>query len=463
MNGSNDRAYTATEKNIVLFVATLSSFFIPFMTSSVNIALPSIGKEFALDAVWLSWVFTAFLLSSVILLLPFGKISDIYGRKKAFNYGMIVFTLASLASGLSGSAVVFIAFRVLQGVGGSLIFVNGVAMITSVYPARERGKALGINIAAVYLGMSLGPVLGGLLTQYLGWRSIFLVCVPLGVIVVVVIFWKLRVEWSEAKAGKFDFLGSVICGLAIIALMLGFSTLPALLGILLILAGVSGSLVFIWRERRAEDPILQIGLFRKNPVYLFSNFAALLNYSSTFSVMFLMSLYLQYAKGLIPLHAGVILIAMPAVQAAFSPLAGRLSDRIGPRILASLGMGLTTASLVLFAFVDKNTGMGYLLAGLIVMGLGIALFISPNTNAIMGSVESRYYGVASATLTTMRQVGIMISMGIATSMFAILIGRVEITPEYYPAFIQSLRFIFPVAAVICSGGIFLSLAGGSKK
>ncbi|MFC1910995.1 MFS transporter [Chloroflexota bacterium] len=463
MSNSVDRVYSATDKNIVLFVATLSTFFIPFMSSSVNIALPSIGREFSLDAMWLSWVFTAFLLASVILLLPFGKISDTYGRKKAFNYGMIVFTMASLACGLSSSAVMFIAFRVVQGVGGSLIFVNGVAMITSVYPANERGNALGINIAAVYLGMSLGPVLGGLLTQYLGWRSIFLVCVPFGVIVVAVIFWKLKVEWSEAKTGKFDLLGSVICGLAIIALMMGFSSLPELLGIFLILAGIAGILVFMWWEKRADDPILQMGLFKNNPVYLFSNFAALINYSSTFSVMFLMSLYLQYAKGLNPLHAGLIIIAMPAMQALFSPIAGRLSDRIRPRTLASMGMGLTTLSLVLFAFIDQDTWMGYLLIGLIVMGLGIALFISPNTNAIMGSVESRFYGTASATLSTMRQVGIMISMGIAMSMFAILIGRVEITPEYYPAFIQSLRFIFPIAAIICSSGVFLSLVGGGKK
>jgi len=389
--------------------------------------------------------------------------ADIYGRKKVFNFGMIIFTLASLIAGFSTSAIMFIAFRVIQGLGGSIIFVNGTAMVTSVYPPKERGKALGINIAAVYLGISLGPFLGGLLTQHMGWRSIFLVFVPLGILVIIITIWKLKAEWSEPKTGNFDLQGFAISGLALVALMLGFSSLPNLSGIVIILAGVAGILVFLWWEKRANDPILHMNLFKNNPVYLFANFAALINYSGTFSLMFMMSLYLQYSKGLNPLDAGVVMIFMPAIQAVFSPIAGKLSDRISPGILSSFGMGLNAIALILFSFLDKDTGMGYLYTGLIIMGLGIAFFSSPNTNAVMSSVQSKYYGGASATLSLMRQSGNIISMGIAMSLFAVFIGRVEITPEYYPEFIHSLKLTFIIAAVFCFGGVFLSLARYNRR
>jgi len=450
-------------KRTVLLIATMASFLTPFMGSSINIALPSIGKEFAMDAILLSWVATAYLLAAAVALVPFGRIADIYGRKRIFTYGILIYTLSSLLSAFSTSAVMLIAFRILQGIGGAMIFGTGVAIITSVFPVGERGRALGINVAAVYLGLSLGPLLGGFLTQHFGWRSIFLANVPLGLIIIASIFWKLKGEWAEAKGEKFDLGGSIIYSLALVAIMYGLSLLPAMSGVWAIIIGILGILTFIRWETKVESPVLHMSLFKNNTVFAFSNLAALINYSATFAVAFLLSLYLQYTKGLSPQNAGLILVSMPAVQAIFSPLAGRLSDRIEPRTLASSGMGLTTIGLVLLTFLNQNTTIGFILASLIVLGFGFTLFASPNTNAIMSSVDKRFYGVASATLATMRQIGMMFSMGIAMLIFAIFMGRVEISPEYYPVLVRSMKIAFVIFATLCFGGIFASLARGKTR
>jgi MFS family permease len=344
-----------------------------------------------------------------------------------------------------------------------MVFSTGVAMLTSVYPVGERGKALGINVAAVYLGLSLGPFLGGILTQHFGWRSIFMMNVPLGLIIIASIFWKLKGEWAEAKGDKFDLSGSIMYGLAVVALVYGLTLLPAVLGIWAILIGIAGILIFIWWERKVISPVLRMDLFRNNPVFAFSNLAALINYSATFAITFLLSLYLQYIKGLNPQNAGLILVAMPAVQALFSPLAGRLSDKIEPRIIASSGMGVTAIGLGFLTLLNQNTTVVFLLVDLIVLGFGFALFSSPNTNAVMSSVDRKYYGVASATLATMRQVGMTFSMGIAMLIFALFIGRVEITTEYYPSFLAGMKMAFVIFAALCFGGIFASLARGKLR
>lgn len=450
-----------TSNRIVLLVVTMSSFVTPFMGSAVNIALPSIGQEFGMDAVLLAWVTTSYLLAGTVFLLPFGRFADIYGRKKIFTYGIIIFTASSVLSALSTSAVMLIASRVLQGIGGAMIFGTGVAILTSVFPLRERGKVLGINVAAVYLGLSLGPFLGGLLTQYAGWRSIFWLNLPLGLIIITYLFWKLKGERVEAKGEKFDLSGSLIYGLGIIALIYGLSLLPEISGALLTGIGVVGILLFIWWETRTASPILHMDLFRHNQVFAFSNLAVLISYSATFAVAFLLSLYLQYVKGFSPQNAGLVLVAMPTVQAIFSPYAGRFSDRVSPQLLASAGMALTTIGLVLLVLLNQQTPVGFIVATLIVLGAGFALFSSPNTNAIMSSVEKKFYGVASATIGTMRQVGMMFSMGISMLIISLYVGRVEITPQYHAAFTMSLKAAFTIFAVLCFGGVFASLARGT--
>ena len=450
-------------RKATLIVATMAAFVVPFMGSSVNIALPSIGREFALDAVTLNWVATSFLLATAMFLLPFGRIADIYGRKKIFTYGMIIFTLASLFSALSISAAMLISFGVLRGIGSAMIFSTGVAILTSAFPPEERGKVLGINVAAVYLGIALGPFFGGLLTQYLGWRSVFWINVPLGLLTIVVIFWKLKGEWLEAKGERFDFLGSLIYGASLAIIMYGFSELPNIWGGGLISIGIMGIIAFVRWETKIKSPLLNMNLLKNNRAFAFSNLAALLNYSATFGVAFILSLYLQYIKGLSPQNAGLVLVAQPTIQAIFSPFAGRLSDRIEPRIVASIGMAFTCAGLILLSFLTNETALPFIIACLIVLGFGFALFSSPNTNAIMSSVEKKFYGIASGTLGTMRLVGQMFSMGVIMLLFAIYIGKVQITPEVYLPFMKSGNAAFIIFAILCFGGIFASLIRGKIR
>lgn len=450
-------------KRTVLLVAVLASFLTPFMSSSINVALPSIGKEFSLDAVLLGWVATSYLLATAMFVVPFGRLADIRGRKKVFGAGVAIYTASSLICSLSGSIVPLLAFRILQGVGSAMMFSTGTAILSSAYGPGERGRALGINVAAVYIGLSLGPFLGGLLTEHLGWRSIFVVNVPVGIGVLALVIWKLKPEWAEARGEAFDFVGSAIYGLALVALMYGLSLLPEGLGVALVVAGLAGIGAFLAWESRAEHPVLNVSLFRRNPVFAFSNLAALINYAATAGISFLMSLYLQYIQGFTPQSAGVILVAQPIVQAIFSPMAGRLSDRMESRVVASSGMSVTVVGLVLLTFLGRSSPLWLIIGSLMLLGFGFALFSSPNTNAIMCSVERRYYGVGSAMVATMRLIGQMLSLGIATLLLAVFVGRVEITPQSYPGFLTGMRTAYGVFAVLCFGGIFASLARGNMR
>ena len=447
-------------KGAALLIASLSSFLTPFTSSSVNIALPSISRELSLDAIELSWVATAYLLAAAMFLVPFGRISDITGRKKVFRIGITIDVIASVLGATSRSGSALIVFRGLQGLGGAMIFGTGVAILTSVFPAKERGRALGISAAATYTGLSVGPLAGGFFTAHIGWRSIFLLNAFIGLIIIVAVVWKLAGEWAEARGEQVDYVGSIIYSLALVAVMSGFSELPRLTGAGLIAAGVIGIVAFILWELRQEHPVLNIGFFRNNRVFAFSNLAALINYSATFSVAFLLSLYLQNIKKLTPEHAGLILIAQPVMMVICSLVAGSLSDRVEPRIISSIGMTLTTAGLVLLTFLDGNSALTYVFTSLIVLGIGFGFFSSPNMNAVMSSVERKSYGVASGMLGTMRLLGQTFSLGMALLLFALLIGRVQITPQYFPPFLKSMRIAFGISSVLCFAGIFASAVRG---
>jgi EmrB/QacA subfamily drug resistance transporter len=453
----------AATKRFTLIVTTVGAFLTPFGISSVNIALPAIGKEFLMDAILLSWVTTAYVLASAIFLVPFGKVADIYGRKRIFTYGVLTFTFASFGSSFSNSGITLVGFRILQGMGGTTIYCIGAAMLTSVFPPRELGKVLGINLAAVYSGSSMGPFLGGFLTQHLGWRSIFFANALVGLIILFFIFWKLKGEWRVARDEKFDLPGAIIYTITFLLIMYGFSHLSTLLGASLILPGILGVLIFIKWEKKRENPVLDINLFRNNRVFAFSNLSALIHYSATFAVTFLLSLYLQYIKALTPQNAGLILVCQPIVQTFFSPLSGKLSDRVEPRIVSSIGMALTAAGLFLFTFLNGNTPIGFIIGSLAFLGFGFAIFVSPNTNAVMSSVEERFYGMASGTLGTMRMAGMVFSMGVTILIFSIYLGEVQITPENYPIFLRCMKISFTFLAVLCCGGIFASLARGNIR
>ena len=452
-----------TSKRVVLLVAAMASFLTPFMLSAVNVALPLIGREFSMDAVSLSWVATGYLLAAAIFLVPFGRLADIHGRKRFFVTGIVIYSSSALLAAASRSGAMLLVARVVEGAGGAMIFGTGTAMLTSVFPPQERGRALGINVAAVYMGLSLGPSLGGFLTQTWGWRSVFLTNIPLGLLIIVLATWKLQGEWAEARGEHFDLAGSVIYGLALLALMLGLSQLPEAVGAVLILVGVAGIVLVIPPEMRAASPVLDVSLFRGNRTFTFSGLAALINYSATFGVGFLLSLYLQYIKGLSPRDAGLVLLAQPLMQAIFSPLAGRLSDRVEPRIIASSGMGLTLLGLLTLTRLGESSSLGSIVISLLLLGFGFALFSSPNTNAIMSSVERRYYGVASGVMGTMRLLGQMISMGIVMLVFALVIGQVEITSDQFPLFLRSVKIDFAILSVLSVLGVIASLVRGRLR
>jgi EmrB/QacA subfamily drug resistance transporter len=451
---------TAVNKNLVLVIAILSSFLTPFTSSSINIALPSIGIKFALGAVSLNWVATAYLLAAAALLVPFGRLADIHGRKRIFQIGIVIDAIASILCGISPSGDWLIFFRALEGVGGSMIFGTSVAILTSVFPPNERGRVLGFSAAATYVGLSIGPIVGGFVTQHLGWQWIFYLNALLGIVISILVFSKLKGEWAGARGEKFDSVGSVLFSLAMTMLIYAFSLLPAFWGVVLVILGLFGFGAFVLWELRQRSPVLNLGLFRNNNVFAFSNLAALLNYSATTGVGFLLSLYLQYINGFTPAHAGLILISLPIVMVICAPIAGNLSDKIEPRIITTIGMALTTVGMVILIFLGSETSLVLVFAGLIVQGIGFGFFVSPNTNAVMSSVERKYYGVAAGTLGTMRLVGQAFSLGLILLLFSLLIGQVQITPAYYPLFLTTMKITFIVFAILCFGAIFASLARG---
>jgi EmrB/QacA subfamily drug resistance transporter len=454
--------YSSSLRRAAMIIAILSSFMTPFMGSSINLALPAIAKEFKIDAVILTWIPTAYLLASAVCLVPFGRLADLYGRKKIFGFGIVAFTLSSLLCAVASSALQLIVFRVLQGAGSAMIFATGLAILTSAFPPQERGKVLGLSVAAVYTGLSMGPVLGGLLTQHFTWRSVFLVNLPFGIAILLLVLFRLKEEWAEAKGEPFDLKGSIIYGIGLTGIICGISLLPSLESLGLLIFGAAALCGFMMWERRTQSPVFPVSLFTTNRVFAFSSLAAFINYSATFAITFLLSLYLQHIKGLGPRDAGLILISQPVVMAACSPVAGWLSDKIEPRIVATVGMLLTTLGLIPFIFLNQDSSIPFLLIGLIVLGIGFALFSSPNTNAIMGSVEKKFYGLASGAVGTMRLLGMMISMGAATVVFALFIGRVEISESNYPALIRSIGVLFLLFSTLCFGGTFASMVRGKS-
>ncbi|MAF32485.1 MAG: MFS transporter, partial [Desulfobacter sp.] len=441
-----------------LMVATFSSFMGPFMISAVNVALPAIQKEFSVSAVLLSWIATSYLLSTAVFLVPFGKLADIHGRKKTFAFGLMVFVLFSLLTAFSISVWMLIILRIFQGIGTAMIVTTGMAILTSVFPPNKRGSAIGIYVAAVYIGLSLGPFVGGALTHYFSWRSIFIAIVPFGLVSIYITLTYLKKEWVGERGGKFDTIGSILYGFALLTLIYGASLLPNKTAYFMMAAGVVGFIAFAKQEQRANSPVFELKLFRNNKLFAFSSLAALINYAATFAITFLLSLYLQFIKGMNPRSAGLILITQPIVMAVLSPLAGKWSDRIEPRIIASGGMAVTVLGLVQLIAIGETTSIAYLIAILSMLGFGFALFSSPNMNAVMSSVEKRHYGIASGAVATMRLLGQMFSMATATVVFTIIFGKLQITPLTYALFLKSFKIILFIFSLICTVGIFFSFS-----
>jgi EmrB/QacA subfamily drug resistance transporter len=435
-----------------LLSITMASFLVPFMLSAVNIALPTIALEFKLDTVMLSWIQTSYLLTTAVFLIPCGKIADIFGRRKIINIGLFIYTISSLLVYISNNFPTLIILRILQGIGGSMIATTAIAILTSVFPLSERGKVLGINSAAVYTGIALGPFLGGILTELFNWRSIFLFNSIIGIVSLLFLI-NIKEEW-KGKIERFDFIGSFIYSIALIFIVYGLLSID-----ITALFGLLALFIFIIWELKIENPIIDPRLFVRNRGFSFSSFSALINYSATYATSFLLSLYLQMIKGFSPKSAGMILLIQPLFQAILSPLAGRLSDKIEPRKIASIGMAMNAIGLFLFSTINLYTEWYFIFNTLILMGIGFAFFASPNTNAIMSSVKSDLFGIASAIISTMRVIGQNLSFAIATFILS-LFKSSEIS---YSVSIEGISTAFLVFSITCIFGTIFSILGVGRK
>lgn len=444
--------------NFLLIVTMSSHFLNPFMGSSINLALKQIGLDFSMSAVGLSWVTMSYLLSSAILLVPFGKLGDLYGRRKMLLIGIIGFAITTLMCSLSFDPISLISFRLLQGVFSAMMVSNNMALIISTYPPEQRGKVIGLNVSAVYVGSSLAPIIGGLLTDSLGWRSIFYIISFLSLLISIVIVTKVPKEQISKVKEKFDYLGSMVFMIAISMLMYGFSKLPIPSAIILTALGMIGLILFVWIELKVTHPVLDVRIFSQNRVFALSNISALINYSSTFALTFMLSLYLQFVLGLNAHKAGMILIAQPAMMAIVASFSGRLSDKKNPRFLAAAGMTICMIGLFILSFIHQGTSLTFIVIGLTILGFGFGLFSSPNTNVVMSSVDKKIYGTASATLATMRSTGMMFSMAIASLSMHLFLGNQKINPSNIPDFINSTKIVFIIFTILSFLGVFLSLA-----
>jgi EmrB/QacA subfamily drug resistance transporter len=449
-----------TAPGMVLLVTTIGAFLSSFAGSSVNVALPSLGASLGLNGLSLNWVTTAFVLGSAVILLPMGRIGDVFGRKRLLALGFGTYALGAILSSLAPSGGLLIAVRALTGIGSSMLAPTSAAILVAAFPPQERGRVLGINVAAVYFGLSAGPFIGGYLTALLGWRGLFLIHGILAVLMLAMGLLLLKDQWRSAQGEKMDWLGTGIYGMGLSALLIGFSALPGAGGIVVLLAGVAALGAFTLWELKSHHPLINVRIFKGNRAFTLSNLAAMISYSATFSVAFFLSLYLQVVRGLPPQTTGLILVAQPVMQAVFSPLTGKLSDRIQARILASVGMALCAGGLTVLVFLDAATPLPLVIAALVLLGLGFALFSSPNTNAVMGSVEHKHLGIASATISTMRVVGMAASMGLALVLFSLFLGQSAVSTATAQPFLSALRAAFGISAMLCFLGIFASLARG---
>jgi len=447
----------------VLFVICLAASLVPFMSSALNLALPDINRELSIKANLSGWIPASYMLSTAIFQIPCARIADIVGRRKIFIAGLVLFFIFSVLSGLAYTGEALIIYRFLAGIGSAMMFGTSMAILTAAVPPEKRGWALGINTSVVYFSLAAGPFFGGFLTEKLGWHSIFFVSAVISLLALIGSLLLLKEDWKEKTKQKFDLTGSVMYAVGLSALIYGFSQLPHLYAVGLIAGGIIVLFIFSVYEKKKDQPVFNVKLFSVNRIFRLSSLSALINYSATFAISFMLSLYLQYVRELSPIEAGFILIVQSVIQSLVSLMAGRMSDKVSPSILATSGMFIIALGLIGLCFIDEHTSF-LLIGGLLFMlGMGFGIFSSPNMNVIMSSVEPRYYGLASATAGTMRLTGQAFSMGIAIMAISIYIGNVEITHEVHHGLMKSLRLTFIICSVLCFIGVYTSSVRNHKN
>lgn len=446
-------------RKFILFVTLVTSFVTTFMGSALNLSVPFIAAEFHVSAEAVGWIISVYILTVAALSVPFGKIADITSRKRILVIGIAVFTVCSFGAAFVPSMKWMLIVRAFQGIGAAMIFSTNTPILISAFPQEQRGRVLGYSIAATYIGLSLGPVVGGILNQHFGWRSILLVTCGAGMIsFAAAAFGIPKDRLPDRKREAFDLQGSAMFAVSVVFIICGLSyiidsgwvkfLLP--IGVLLLIA-------FVFWEKKTAAPILDVRLFYHNKVYAFSNLAALLNYSATFSIAYLLSLYLQIVKGLPSGTAGLTLIIQPAIMAILSPFAGRLSDKVAPYKPASAGMAFCAASLLIFSFLHPGSPHIQVVIGLVIAGIGFAFFSTPNTNAVMACVDKWDYGVASSVLATMRSLGQTFGMAVITVILGALLGSTPLKLVSPVELVLAMRICFRVFTVICLVGVAISM------
>lgn len=451
-------------RRAVITVVVITAFITTFTGSALNLSIPDIGSQFGASAGRMGWLVSGYTLSVAAFSVPFGRLADITSRRNVLIAGIVLFVACCIAALLSGSMAMLLISRVMQGVGAAMIFSTNTAVLISAFPGEQRGRALGYSLASTYVGLSAGPVIGGALNHNFGWRSIFVFIGILGVVALAAALMKLpaekRTEPHAPGAGRrsFDAAGNVIYMISIFLLMYGLSEAGnGAVYIAVAAAGAAAGIIFVSHEMKSADPVVDIRLFRENKGYAFSNLSAMLNYGATFAISYLISIYLQVVMGYSSQTAGLIMIFQPLIMALLSPVAGRLSDRFSPFRMSSLGMALCAAGTFMFIFTGLQTHLVFIIAALVVTGLGFAMFSSPNTNAVMSCVEKEDYGVASSILATMRSIGHTFSMVIVTITVTVLASDMALADVPADVLIKVIRVSFIVFTAICIAGVFISL------
>ena len=447
--------YTVKEKHSVLAAACITIFVNSIAGSMLNLALCSIGEDFGAGAHDLAWVTSIYFIVSVSFLLPAARLADIYGKKRIFIVGTLITLGSMLMCSLSWDIVSLYVFRGSSGIGLAFLASTSVSMISDVYPRGERGTALGLNAMSMYIGATLGPSVGGFMTEMFGWRSIFLLIIPF-MLTALLSMSRFGHNIIGTPGEPFDLKGSVYYGLAVTVFMFGFISLPEAYSFILIVIGTLLLFGFIRMENRVSAPIMMTGLFR-NRGLVKSFITIVADYLGSYSVVFLLGLYLQNIGALSPFEAGIVMMVQPIVQVAVTPIAGRLSDRLPLHVLPSAGMAANVLGLCILMFLGMEMDLRVLVAGLAVLGAGYGMFCAPNTAAAMAFTEPSSYNKTSALISTMRQTGFMFSMGVATCVITVFIGgSMALNPLNYADFVTAMHVIWAIGIVVGLIGIWFA-------
>lgn len=455
---------TAGSPAMVLGTVCIAQFMAPFMLTAVGVALPSLGRDLDATAMQLGLIEQLYVVSLAMGMLAFGRLGDIVGQRRVLLPGLAVFTALTCSLGFTRSVDMIMVQRFFQGLGACMVLAGSLALVAAAYPPELRGRKIGLVSACTYAGLSLGPVIGGFVTSRFGWRSVFLMSVPIGLAATGMCLFGMKPGPKNAFGERMDWRGGIFYAVSVAFLMLGAAhakEVPA--GPAMIAAGVIGLAVFLRLQARTKSALLDINLLTRNRFFTLSCLAALGNYAATFGITFMMSLYLQYAKGLPPRLAGFLLLFQPVAQLVASPVAGRLTERYPAPKLATIGMCVSSAGLLAAAAtLQADTPVWLLGLELVVIGAGFGVFITPNSTAIMGSVQKRQFGLASGMIASMRTLGMAVSMTTVTLIFSLLMGDAVITPDTLPAFLTSMRVGLTAFAVFSCLGVILSFWRGRK-